>query len=133
MFEEDFLSEKLQNFKFIDIVLVKIVYFLFGLLISTSYIALMEVSWIFYLMLSLIAFFPIVIHLLSFEGSYIEKVNNYLRTNKPSYQALLFFSMFFLACSLAALLPSLTVVPWYIYMTLIVILAIKPMFSNIYW
>ncbi|ACD30401.1 hypothetical protein Q0N14_02030 [Francisella tularensis subsp. mediasiatica] len=133
MYEEQFLAEKLQQFSLLDIALVKIVYFLVGLLVATNYIVLTSVSWIFYLLMFLIAVFPIVIHLFSFEGSYIQKARKYLKTNKPSYQVLLFFSMFFFACTLAVLIPALSLVPWYVYLILIVIFAIKPMRSNMFW
>ncbi|ABK90318.1 hypothetical protein IBE20_03295 [Francisella tularensis subsp. novicida] len=133
MYEEQFLAEKLQQFSLLDIALVKIVYFLVGLLVATNYIVLTSVSWIFYLLMFLIAVFPIVIHLFSFEGSYIQKARKYLKTNKPSYQVLLFFSMFFFACTLAVLIPALSLVPWYVYMILIIIFAIKPMRSNMFW
>ncbi|MED7787444.1 hypothetical protein [Francisella sp. 19X1-34] len=133
MYEEEFLSEKLQHFTLVDIALVKIVYFLVGLLIATNYLVLTEVSWIFYLLMFLVAVFPIVIHLFSFEGSYVEKARMYLKTNKPSYQVLLFFSMFFFACMLAVLIPALILVPWYAYVILIVVFAIKPMRSNMFW
>ncbi|EDZ90828.1 hypothetical protein [Francisella tularensis] len=133
MYEEQFLAEKLQQFSLLDIALVKIVYFLVSLLVATNYIVLTSVSWIFYLLMFLIAVFPIVIHLFSFEGSYIQKARKYLKTNKPSYQVLLFFSMFFFACTLAVLIPALSLVPWYVYMILIIIFAIKPMRSNMFW
>ncbi|AJI56737.1 putative membrane protein [Francisella philomiragia] len=133
MYEEEFLSEKLQRFTLVDIALVKIVYFLVGLLIISSYSTLALVSWIFYLLMFLTAVFPIVIHLLSFEGPYIEKAHKYLKTNKPSYQVLLFFSIFFFACMLAVLIPVVLDVPWYVYVILIAIFAIKPMRSNMFW
>ncbi|WP_150466602.1 hypothetical protein [Francisella sp. SYW-9] len=133
MYEEEFLSEKLQHFTLVDIALVKIVYLLVGLLIATNYLELTSISWIFYLLMFLVAAFPIVIHLFSFEGSYIEKARMYLKTNKPSYQVLLFFSMFFFACMLTVLIPILILVPWYVYVILIVIFAIKPMRSNMFW
>lgn len=84
MYEEEFLSEKLQHFTLADIALVKIVYFLVGLLVATNYLVLTSISWIFYLLMFLTAAFPIVTHLFSFEGSYIEKARMYLKTNKPS-------------------------------------------------
>ncbi|ASG68557.1 hypothetical protein fh0823_15980 [Francisella halioticida] len=133
MYEEEFLSEKLQRFTLVDIALVKIVYFLVGLLVVTNYLVLTTVSWIFYLLMALMAVFPIVIHLFSFEGSYVEKARMYLKTNKPSYQVLLFFSQFFFACMLTVLIPALILVPWYVYVILIVIFAIKPMRSNMFW
>jgi hypothetical protein len=133
MFEEEFLSEKLQQFSLLDIALVKVVYLLVGFLVATNYLVLTMVSWIFYLVLFLIAACPIVIHLFSFEGSYIEKAHKYLKTNKPSYQVLLFFSMFFFACMIVVLVPALILVPWYVYLVLIVVFAIKPMRSNMFW
>lgn len=133
MYEEEFLSEKLQQFSLLDIALVKLVYFLVGLLVATNYLPLTNISWIFYLLMLLTAAFPIVIHLFSFEGSYIEKARMYLKTNKPSYQVLLFFSQFFFACMVVVLVPVLIVVPWYVYAILIVVFAIKPMRSNMFW
>ena len=82
----------------------------------------------------LTAAFLIVIHLFLFDGSYIKKTRKYLKTNnKPSYQVFLFFSMFFFACMLAVLIPALTLVPWYVYLILIVVFVIKPMHSNMFW
>ena len=133
MYEEDFLSEKLQHFSIVDIGFVKIVYLLIGILIATNYMALLNISWMFYIVMYLIAVMPITLHLLSFEGTYIEKSRQYLKTNKPSYQVLLFFAMFFLGCALAVLIPILTMIPWFVYIVLIVALAIKPMRSNMYW
>ena len=133
MYEEEFLSEKLQHFSLVDIGFVKIVYLLIGILIATNYMALLNISWIFYILLYFVAVVPIALHLLSFEGTYIEKSRQYLKTNKPSYQVLLFFAMFFLGCTLAVLVPVLSMVPWFVYIVLIVALAIKPMRSNMYW
>ena len=133
MYEEDFLSEKLQKFSLADIMLVKGVYFLVGLLIVTNYLVLTMVSWVFYLVMFLIAAFPLALHLLSFEGSYIQKARQYLKTNKPAYQVLLFFSRFFFACMIVVLLPAAMLVPWYVYIVLIILLAIKPMKSNLFW
>ncbi|ADA79188.1 putative membrane protein [Francisella tularensis] len=73
MYEEQFLAEKLQQFSLLDIALVKIVYFLVGLLVATNYIVLTSVSWIFYLLMFLIAVFPIVIHLFSHLRVHISK------------------------------------------------------------
>ncbi|QIV94114.1 hypothetical protein [Allofrancisella frigidaquae] len=133
MFEEDYLSEKLQKFTLVDLVLVKIVYLLVGLLVATSYFALSEVSWVFYLVMFLIAAMPLILHLFSFQGSYLEKARQYLKTNKPAYQVLLFFTQFFFGCMLVTLVPILSLVPWYIYLLLIMVFAIKPMRSNMFW
>jgi hypothetical protein len=133
MFEEEYLSEKLQRFTLLDLGLVKIVYCLVGLLVVTNYLVLMRVSWIFYLLMALIALFPLMLHLFSFEGSYLEKSRKYVKTNKPAYQVLLFFTEFFFACMIATLIPVLALVPWYVYIILIVVFAIKPMRSNMFW
>ena len=133
MNQEKFFSEKLQKFSLLDIALVKCVYFLVGLLMATNYLVLTTISWIFYLVMFSIAALPIVLHLLSFKGSYLEKVRQYLKTNKPAYQVLLFFSMLFSACMMAVLIPYVIQMPWYAYVVLIVLLAIKPMRSNLFW
>lgn len=133
MYEEQFLAEKLQQFSLLDIALVKIVYFLVGLLVATNYIVLTSVSWIFYLLMFLIAVFPIVIHLFSHLRVHISKKRvNILK--QISHHTKYFCSLVcFFACTLAVLIPALSLVPWYVYLILIIIFAIKPMRSNMFW
>ena len=123
----------MHKFSLLDIVLVELVYLLVGMLIATNYFALMNMSWIFDIVLALIAGVPILLHLFTIEGSLLDKIHHYVETNNPAYQTLLFFSMFFIGCTLVNLLPILTSVPWYAYVILIIILAIKPMRSNLFW
>ncbi|MED7789089.1 hypothetical protein [Francisella sp. 19X1-34] len=133
MFEEEYISENLHKFSLLDIILVEIVYFLVGVLIATNYYALMNMSWIFDIVIALIAMAPIIIHLFTIQGSLLDKIHHYVETNNPAYQTLLFFSMFFLGCTLANLLPVLSLVPWYGYIILMIVLSIKPMRSNLFW
>ena len=133
MFEEEYVSEKLQKFSLIDIALVSLVYFVVGILVSTGYPALMKISGLFYIIITLIAVMPITLHLLTVEGSLLTKIQHYVKTNNPAYQILLFFTMFFLGCMIVSLAPILSCIPWYGYIALIMILAIKPMRSNLFW
>ncbi len=86
MTEESFLSEKLRKFSLLDLMLVKLVYLFIGLLALSLYPKLVQVGWWFYLVLTLIAAFPLWIHLFSFKGSYLEKAEQYRNTNNPAYQ-----------------------------------------------
>ncbi|APC96551.1 hypothetical protein [Francisella frigiditurris] len=133
MSAEEFLSKKLQKFSLLDIALVKWVYLFIGALTCTLYTPLLNVSWIFFLLMALIAQFPLLIHFFTSEGTYMEKARHYLATNKPAYQVLLFFSTFFFGCMITVLAPVLITVPWYAYVGIIVVLAIKPMTSNMFW
>ena len=133
MLTEDFLSHKLQRFSLFDLILVKLVYLILGILVSTNYQDLLSISWIFYLIFALISAFPLYLHFFATKGSYLDKSKNYLRTNKPSYQVLLFLSMFFLGCTLSVLISWLSLISWWAYVILIIILAIKPMRSNVFW
>lgn len=133
MTEESFLSEKLRNFSLLDLILVKLVYLFIGLLVFSLYSRLNQIDWWFYFALTLIATFPLWLHLFSFKGSYIEKTKQYIKTNNPAYQVLLFLSLAFFACLLGTWFPVLNLQDWWYYLIIIIILAIKPLKSNIFW
>ena len=133
MFEEEFIANKLRKFSLIDICLVSIVYFLVGLLIATNYYPLQNISWIFYLVLICITGIPIILHLFTVEGPLLDRIHHYVKTNNQAYQTLLFLTMFFLGCIVATFITSLCLIPSYIYIILIIIFAIKPMRSNLFW
>ena len=130
---EDFLSKELQKFSIIDIALVKFVYLLISIIIATNYKPLLEINWLFYLIFTIIPAFPLWLHLFSSPGTYLQKVNHYIKTNKPAYQVLLFLSMFFFACLLCVLIPFLSDIAWWWYLIVAIILAIKPMKSSFFW
>ena len=130
---EQFLSGKLRKFSLLDIGLVKAVYFLFGLLLYSVYPPLAAADWWFWLLLGLVSGFPLVIHLYGFPGSVFEKGRAYLAGNTPALQVLLFLNQFFLAFLLADWLPVLASGAWWIYVGLIVLLAIKPMTRTAFW
>lgn len=130
---ETYLEEKLQKFSVIDITFVKLVYFVFGLLIVSLYPKLLLLNWWFYLILTILCAFPLEIHLFSQQGSLLERMTAYLKTNNPSNQVLLFLSVFFFASMIACILPFLTYFYWWIYIILIVGLAIKPLRTSWFW
>jgi len=133
MFEEEFIASKLRKFSLVDICLVSLVYFLVGLLVSTNYYPLLHISWIFYLVLICITSIPIILHLFTVYGLLLDRIHHYVKTNNPAYQTLLFLTMFFLGCIVVTFITSLCLIPSYIYIILIIILAIKPMRSNLFW
>jgi len=130
---ESVLKEKLQKFSIVDLSLIKSVYFVFSLLIASLYAPLLQLSAFYYLLMTLITAIPLWIHLFSQEGSYFDKVHAYLKTNNPSNQVLLFLSVFFFTMMLASLLPFLTYAAWWIYVLLMVGLAIKPLQTSWVW
>jgi hypothetical protein len=130
---EKFLSGKLRKFSILDIGLVKAVYFLFGLLIYAEYPPLTEPDWWFWLVLAIVSGFPLVIHYFGFEGDLFEKGRAYLESNSPALQVLLLLTQVFAAFLLASLLPVLASGAWWVYVGLIVLLAIKPMTKTVFW
>lgn len=130
---EQFLSGKLRKFSIFDIGLVKAVYFLLGLLVCSVYPALAEPDWWFWLSLAIVSGFPLMIRVFSFPGGWFEKGRAYLENNSPALQVLLFLTQLFAAFLLADLLPVLVSGAWWIYVGLIVLLAIKPMTRTVFW
>lgn len=130
---EQFLSGKLRKFSILDIALVKAVYALFGLLVYSVYSPLAMLDWWFWLVLGIVSGFPLVIHFFSFSGGWFEKGRAYLESNSPAFQVLLLLTQMFAAFLLAALLPVLVSGAWWIYVGLIVLLAIKPMTRTVFW
>ena len=56
---ELFLSKQLQKFSVFDLVLVKFFYFSIGLLVFSFYAQISQIGWWFYLILMIIAAFPL--------------------------------------------------------------------------
>lgn len=133
MSAEGFLSKQLQKFSILDLSLVKTVYFVFGLLIFSLYPRASLIDWWFYLILFLIAAIPIEIHLFSQPGNLLEKAQAYLKTNNPSNQVLLFLSTFFFAFMLGSLIPLLVSGPWWLYLLIMAVFAIKPLTKTWCW
>lgn len=133
MTTETFLSGKLRRFSIVDIGFVKAVYFIFGLLVYAIYPPLAATAWWFWLLLGVVSGFPLVIHYFSFEGNLFDKGRAYLQSNSPALQVLLFLTQFFAALTLADLLPVLASGSWWIYVGLMVVLAIKPMTKTVFW
>jgi hypothetical protein len=130
---EQFLSGKLRTFSIFDIGLVKAVYFIFGLLVYSVYSSLVEPDWWFWLILTIVSGFPLVIHYFGFPGGLTEKGRAYLESNSPALQVLLLLTQVFAAFLLANLFPVLASGAWWIYVGLIVLLAIKPMTKTVFW
>ena len=120
-------------FAVLDIALVKLVYFVLTLLILSAYPRLTFLHWWFYLILGCLAAFPLLVHYVSQPGGVLEKARGYANTNLPAYQILLFFSVFFITLVIGRLFPLLTTGPWWLYVSLIVVLAIKPLTKNWFW
>jgi hypothetical protein len=130
---ESFLSKKLQRFSLLDMALVKLVYLIVSFLLFSLYSPLESLDWWAYLVLAVMAALPLYIHEFSVKGSLSEKLQNYLKTNNPSNQVLLFITMFGFGCMLCTLLPVLASYVWWHYVIVIIILAIKPATKNLYW
>jgi len=130
---ESFLSKKLQRFSLLDIALVKLVYLVVSLLLFSLYPPLESLDWWAYLTLAVLAVLPLYIHEFSVKGSFSKKLENYLKTNNPSNQVLLFLTMFGFGCMLCTLLPVLASYVWWYYVIAIAILAIKPASKNLFW
>lgn len=133
MTTESFLEKRLQKFSILDISLIKSVYFILGLLIASLYPQLIDSSWVFYFILSILCATPLSIHLFAQKGNYFQKLRLYLKTNNPSNQMLLFLSTFFFALMISCILPMLTEFSWWVYFTLIIALAIKPLQTSWIW
>jgi len=130
---EQFLSGKLRRFSIVDIGFVKAVYFLFGLLVYSVYPPLAAPDWWLWLALGILTGFPLVIHFFSFPGGWFDKGRAYLESNSPALQVLLLLTQLFAAFLLADLLPVLASGAWWVYIGLIVLLAIKPMTKTVFW
>ncbi|MDF1678343.1 MAG: hypothetical protein P1U32_06575 [Legionellaceae bacterium] len=133
MTAESFLSKQLHKFSLVDLSLVKSVYFVFGLLFSTLYPRLSFLDWWFYCILFIICWLPLAVHFFSLEGDLFEKARAFLKTNNPSNQVLLFLSTFFFALMLCVLIPPLIGVYWWIYLIIMVVLAMKPLTKTWCW
>lgn len=133
MTAESFLKKRLQKFSILDLALIKLVYFVIGLLVASLYPQLIGNDWLFYLIISLFCATPLLIHLFAQKGNYSEKLRLYLKTNNPSNQMLLFLSTFFFALMVACLAPILTEFSWWIYLAIIVACAIKPLQTSWVW
>lgn len=133
MTAESFLKKRLQKFSILDLALIKLVYFVLGLLVASLHPQLIDNDWLFYLIISLFCATPLLIHLFAQKGNYSEKLRLYLKTNNPSNQMLLFLSTFFFALMVACLAPILTEFSWWIYLAIIVACAIKPLQTSWVW
>lgn len=130
---ETFLSKKLQQFSILDLSLVKSVYLVMGLLIFSLYPNLSSLDWWFYLIIAVLCALPLWGHLFSQKGNFTKKMKGYLKTNNPSNQVLLALSVFFSALVLGVLFPVLVSAEWWIYVIIMVILAIKPLTVTWVW
>lgn len=133
MSAESFLSNQLRKFTLVDFVFVKSVYFVVGLFIYTLYPALASLGWWFYLILTILCALPLYVHLFSQTGNLLQKAHEYLKTNNPSNQVLLFLSLFFFASMMSSLIPVLVSGSWWVYVLIIVVLAIKPLTKTWFW
>jgi hypothetical protein len=127
------LSKQLQQFSVIDLACVKTVYFVCSLLFFSLYPAVSVLDWWFYLVISLLCAIPLEIHVFSQKGSLLEKIHIYLKTNNPSNQMLLFLSVFFFTLMLGTLFPILTRAYWWVYLIIMVLVAIKPTRKSWFW
>ncbi len=133
MTAEHFLSKKLQQLSIIDLVLIKSVYFIFGLFIVVLYPDLLALDGWFYLVLFTMCAMPLAVHFFSQKGSFIQKMHAFLKTNNPSNQVLLFLSVFFSASMFGVWFPILVSGSWWLYVVMMIPLAIKPMTKTWFW
>jgi hypothetical protein len=130
---ESFLSSQLRKFSLIDFGFVKSVYFVIGLFAYSLYSALSSLDWWFYLTLAMICALPLYIHIFSQKGNVWQKAHAYLQTNNPSNQVLLFLSLFFFALMAGTLSPTLISGSWWMYVSVIAALSIKPLTKTWFW
>lgn len=133
MSAEGFLTAQLRKFSLLDIALVKLVYLLVGLLIASQYEPLMKVDGWVYIALVIICAMPLYLRLFANPGRWLDKSRAYLATNDPAHQVLLFLCMLFSALWLSGIFPVLMSAPWWAYLCLIAVLAIKPMTKTVFW
>ncbi len=133
MSAEEFLTAQLRKFSLLDIALVKCVYLLVGLLVASQYKPLMMIDGWVYVTLVIICATPLCLRSFSNPGRWLEKSRAYLATNDPAHQVLLFLCMLFLALWLSGIFPVLMSAPWWAYLGLIAVLAIKPMTKTVFW
>jgi hypothetical protein len=122
------LEEKLRKFSIIDFALVKWMYFFLSLFICSLIPGLPNSGWFFYFVLSLLCNVPLMIHLFSQEGTLLEKMHAYLKTNGPANQMLVFLSVFFFTIMLCSLLPILAIANTFTFLIIAVLLAVKPVY-----
>jgi len=130
---ESYLSQQLQKFSTLDLMLVSAVYWIFALLIFSLFPHLSLLDWWFYLIFTLLCALPLLIHLFSQSGQFIEKLHLCVKSNNPSNQVLLFLTIFFFALMLGTLLPILASAHWWAYLIIMMILAIKPLTVTWFW
>ncbi|OGV26009.1 MAG: hypothetical protein A3F18_02110 [Legionellales bacterium RIFCSPHIGHO2_12_FULL_37_14] len=130
---DNYLAKQLQQFSLVDLSLVKLTYFVFGLFIYSFYPALNSIDWWLYLFLWVTAAMPLWFHMSSLKGNIIERSKKYIKTNNPSNQVLLFFSAFFFALMLGTLFPVIVSASWWVYFILLCILSIKPLTVTWCW
>lgn len=131
---EEYLCSKLSRFSIIEYILVMLVYFTIGLLITSFYTVLQSIGWWFDLIVVGVCAFPLIVHLVSQPGDHFgEKIQSCLKNNTPALQILLFLAAFFFALFLTALFPILAQAKWWIYVILIVVLAIQPLRTSWIW
>ncbi len=131
---ESYLSKKLSRFNIVDIFFVIGVYIVFSLLIAELYDKLVLIDWWFYLILMGLSMFPLLARFFSQPGgSLADKMHSCLKNNGPMQQVLLFFTTFFLAMILVNCFPVLASGAWWIYVVVMVVLAIKPMTKSWIW
>ena len=133
MTAEETWTRKLRKFSLLDFALVKFVYFLFGLWVLQIYPLLGQPDWWFWLVLGVLAGFPILLHWSVSDGNFIDKSRTFIATNRPSLQVLLFFSQLFVGVALGILFPVLVNGPWWLLPGLICLAAIKPMTKTMLW
>lgn len=134
MTAETFFSDKLRRFNLIEYFLVMMVYLIVSLLVISFYTKLTKIDWWFYLILTFLSAFPLIVHLFSQTGINLKsKLQSCIKSNTPALQVLLFLTVFFIACMLAILLPILIRGDWWIYLIIIIILAIKPLQKTWFW
>lgn len=121
------LSQKLQKLSIADFIMIKWIYLFLGILLATAYHSVFYLSVWFYLILTVVAALPPLMFTLSFKGNIIEKTKQYLAHNNPSNQVLVLISCFSFGITVAVLFPILTGFHWYVYLILMLILAIKPL------
>lgn len=124
-----YLSQKLQRLSLADFACIKGVYVILGVLLVSVYPALLNISIWAYVILAAISAAPLVLFALSFKGSLIQKETEYLKYNNPSNQVLTLISCCSVGIIIAEVFPFMSSAFWGVYLSLMILLALKPFFK----
>ncbi|MDD3668992.1 MAG: hypothetical protein PHX68_01720 [Alphaproteobacteria bacterium] len=126
MTPEQFLSARLRRLSIVDFALIEMIYIALGLLLAKAYAPFASLGWGVYLTLSLVCALPVWMRILGYAGSIWEREKQFLKNNTPAYQVLVLIACVSFSLFASVLFPSLLAAPYWVYIALIGLLAVKP-------